>query len=129
MKKLKNKKVLKGMTLVEIMISLAIVVVMSAILVVASGAITGYLRAANDVGDRVAIQAPIAQAKDIMAATEISGTITIILEPSGIDGTIPLSGKMHAVYDEAQFQEHTNEAGGGLNMKFITDVETETEAP
>jgi hypothetical protein len=119
------------MTLIEIMIALAIVVVMSSILVVASGAITGYLRAANDVGDRVAVQAPIAQARDIQAGTEIPGNIEIILSPTNTanDGTIPLVGKMYSAYGQEKMEQHANEAGGGLNMKFIVDIETTTVAP
>ncbi|MBO5344069.1 MAG: prepilin-type N-terminal cleavage/methylation domain-containing protein [Ruminococcus sp.] len=129
MKKLK-KKVLKGMTLMEIIIAIAIVAVMTVILVGASTVINNYIRSANDVNDRVAIQAPVAQANDIGAAgQEFENGIEIILEPSNIEGSIPLAGRLHAVYDEQEMQDHTNEFGRGLNMKFITDIETTTAAP
>ena len=117
MKKLK-KKVLKGMTLMEIIIAIAIVAVMTVILVGASTVINNY------------IQAPVAQANDIGAAgQEFENGIEIILEPSNIGGSIPLAGRLHAVYDEQEMQDHTNEFGRGLNMKFITDIETTTAAP
>ncbi len=118
-----KRKVFKGMTLIEIMIALAIVVVMSSILVVASASITKYLRAANNVNDTVAVQAPIAQAKVVNVADPVAGGIEINLEYNG--GTIPLAGEMYEIDDD---KKDLNEAGHGLKMKFIANIETTTEA-
>jgi prepilin-type N-terminal cleavage/methylation domain-containing protein len=120
-----KKKVFKGMTLVEIMIALAIVVVMSSLLVVASASITKYLRAANNVNDTVAVQAPIAQGNVVGEALAVPGGVEIILDPDGAIGTIPLAGDMYVLNDT---KRDTDEAGRNLNMKFIINIETTTEA-
>lgn len=119
-----KKKVFKGMTLIEIMIALAIVVVMSSILVVASASITKYLRAANNVNDTVAVQAPIAQGNKEAEAIAVPSGVQIILDPEGAIGTIPLAGDMYVLND---INRDTDEAGRNLNMKFITNIETTTE--
>lgn len=129
MKKLKFKrKVFKGMTLMEIIIAIAIVAVMSSIIVTAGMAINSYLRSAREVNDRVALQAPVAQAGDANAGVLMTDGVDIILKPNGIAGEIQLHGQAYAVYNDARMQEHTQEFGRGLNMKFITDIETTTEA-
>lgn len=135
MKKIMKRK-LKGMTLMEIIIAIAIVAVMSTVLVVAASAINNYLYSARNVNDRVANQAPIAQAKDVKAGHEVSGGVSIKLTPTGgsfsadaLNKDIELSGKSYAVYNDAQMQAHTEEFGRGLNLRFITDLETSTEAP
>lgn len=133
MKKLKlKKKVLKGMTLLEIIISIAIVAVMTSLLVAAANAINSYLRSANDINDRVALQAPVAQARDIHGAgIETTDGIEIILTPNKIDGAgdISLVGDIYAVFDEQRMTEHQDEYGRGLNLKYIDGIETETESP
>lgn len=130
MKKLKlklRKKVLKGMTLLEIIIAIAIVAVMTSVLVATSNAINSYLRSANDINDRVALQAPVAQAKEGNAAKiEIETGVEIILSPEGVVGNISVIGDLYAVYDSEQMTEHQDEYGGGLNMRFIDDIQTET---
>ncbi|MBR6581515.1 MAG: prepilin-type N-terminal cleavage/methylation domain-containing protein [Ruminococcus sp.] len=130
MKKLKlklRKKVLKGMTLLEIIIAIAIVAVMTSVLVATSNAINSYLRSANDINDRVAIQAPVAQGKSKNGANvEIETGVEIILSPEGVVGNISLIGDLYAVYDSEQMTAHQDEFGGGLNMRFIDDIQTET---
>lgn len=132
MKKLKlKKKVLKGMTLLEIIISIAIVAVMTSLLVATANAINSYLRSANDINDRVALQAPVAQAKDIHGAgVEATDGIEIILTPEDIDGAgdISLSGDLYAVFDTQRMTEHQDEYGRGLNLKYIDGIETVTES-
>lgn len=131
MKKINFKrKVVKGMTLMEIIIAIAIVAVMSAVIVTAGISINSYLRSARNVNDRVALQAPVAEVGDLNAGVLITEGVDIKLTPNGIAGAgeIQLHGQAYAVYDDARMQQHTNEFGKGLNMKFITDIETTTEA-
>ena len=131
MKKLNFKrKVLKGMTLMEIIIAIAIVAVMSAVIVTAGMSINSYLRSARNVNDRVALQAPVAQAGDQNAGVLMTDGIDIKLTPNGVAGAgeIQLHGQAYVVYDDARMQAHTQEFGKGLNMKFITNIETTTEA-
>lgn len=129
MKKIKNK-VFKGMTLYEIMIAIAILAVLTLILVTVASAINGYLGAANDVNDRVAEQAPVAEAKLNGKAHEV-GDVEIFISVTSNGAAnlnLSLSGKMHAVYDEEDMTEHEDEAGGGLNMKFIDEFEFPSES-
>lgn len=129
MKKLNMKrKVLKGMTLIEVIIAIAIVAVMSAIIVTAGMSINSYLRSAREVNDRVSLQAPVAQAGDKRAGVLMTEGVDIKLSPEGVAGEIYLHGQAYAVYDDARMQEHTKEFGKGLNMKFIADIETTSEA-
>ncbi|MBR3970793.1 MAG: prepilin-type N-terminal cleavage/methylation domain-containing protein [Ruminococcus sp.] len=127
---LKKKRKAKGMTLLEIIIAIAIVGAMTAALVAASNSINVYLRSANDMNGRVAMQAPIAEAHNAKAARqEVSGGVNIVLNPSVPNGgNINLSGKTYAVFDQPLLDQYDEEFGRGLNMKFIVDVQTTTEA-
>lgn len=59
---MKNKrKTLKGMTLMEIIISLAILAVLTLVLVQTSTAINTYTRSAKNINQKVASQAPVAE--------------------------------------------------------------------
>lgn len=127
---LNKKRKAKGMTLIEIIIAIAIIGAMTAALVAASNSINAYLRSANDMNGRVAMQAPIAEAHNVKAARqEVSGGVQIQLEPSGIPngGKINLSGNSYAVFDQPLLDQYDEEFGRGLNMKFIVDVQTTTE--
>lgn len=120
MKAYKKKKKFKGMTLIEIIVSLAIVCIMTTVLVLTAAVINNYMRSSNDVNDRVAQQAPVAEAQNVYAADQES---TVGLEIV-LDGNISLHGNSYAVYDDTEMAAHSDEFGSGLNMKFITDIET-----
>lgn len=120
MKANKKKKKFKGMTLIEIIVSLAIVCIMTTVLVLTAAVINNYMRSSNDVNDRVAQQAPVAEAQNVYAADQES---TVGLEIV-LDGNISLHGNSYAVYDDTEMAAHSDEFGSGLNMKFITDIET-----
>lgn len=128
MKRKFKKKVFKGMTLIEIIIAIAVLAVMTSVLVIVSQSIQKYLRASEDINDRVAIQAPIAQAG---AGGNNEGEVEIIVYPKSGDtrATIPLKGNMYSVYDDAEMSEHEKEAGGKLNMKYISNIKTTTVPP
>ncbi len=127
---LKKKRKAKGMTLIEIIIAIAIIGAMTAALVAASNSINAYLRSANDMNGRVAMQAPIAEAHNVKAARqEVSGGVHIQLDPQVPNGgKVDLSGKTYAVFDQSLLDQYDEEFGRGLNMKFIVDIQTTTEA-
>jgi prepilin-type N-terminal cleavage/methylation domain-containing protein len=129
-KKVFKKKIFKGMTLVEIIISIAVLAIMTTVLVAASSSIQNYLRAAGDMNDRVAVQAPVAQAGDNVAGTYLD-KIHINILPSTNDPsmTIPLEGELYQVYKDNEMSDHSDEAGRNLNMKFINNIQTTTDAP
>lgn len=132
MKKLNSKKkVLKGMTLLEVIISIAIVAVMTMVLVATSSSINSYLRSANDVNDRVALQAPVAQAKDkVEAGTEYPDGIEIALgfKSGGKVEDLVVSGRYFAAFSPEEMADHDDEFGSGLNLKYVTDLQTTTAA-
>ncbi len=120
--KTNKKKKLKGMTLIEIIVSLAIVSIMTTVLVLTSAVINSYMRSSNDVNNRVAQQAPVAEAQDKLAVDQ---TATVGLEIV-LDDNISLHANSYAVYDDTEMAAHSDEFGSGLNMKFIADIETTT---
>lgn len=127
MKRKFKKKVFKGMTLIEIIIAIAVLAVMTSVLVIVSQSIQKYLRASEDINDRVAVQSPIAYAGN---GGTPEGEVEIIVYPKDGDtrATIPLKGNMFSVYDDAEMSVHEKEAGGKLNMKYISNIKTTTEA-
>ncbi|MBR6671052.1 MAG: prepilin-type N-terminal cleavage/methylation domain-containing protein [Ruminococcus sp.] len=128
MKRKFKKKVFKGMTLIEIIIAIAVLAVMTSVLVIVSQSIQRYLRASEDINDRVAVQAPVAYAGN---GGTPEGEVEIIVYPKNGDtkATIPLKGNMFSVYDDAEMSGHEKEAGGKLNMKYISNIKTTTVAP
>lgn len=126
-KKVFKKKIFKGMTLVEIIISIAVLAVMTTVLVAVSTSIQNYLRAAGDMNDRVAVQAPVAQAGDNVAGTYLDKIrIDIIPSTNNPSVTIPLEGDLYQVYKDNEMSDHADEVGRNLNMKFINNIQTTT---
>lgn len=133
--KFRKKKSLKGMTLAEVIISLAILSVMTVVLVGASGLIDKYIRSANTVNHTVAVQMPVAE----MQETEHSHKVTKPVEgeedeqyvasitftvggmtPSGatVAGRkVKLKGILYEAEDPANISSEN--LGGGLNMRYI----------
>lgn len=118
-----KKKNLKGMTLIEIIVSLAVLAVMTLLLVQASSTINMYIRSANKVNKRVAEQAPIAEIGYTDAAHRVSEDDVEIIVGRGKTET-KLKGKAYEVEDESLLNE--NEFGGNLNMQFIVLEEVST---
>ena len=128
----KKKKSLKGMTLVEIIISLAIVSILTVILVGASGLIDKYIKSANTVNNTVATQLPVAESKDSAHAHKIttkkedgtdddySAKITFSVGGSS-PRTVVMKGKLYEAEDPDNVSDEN--IGGGLNMKYIDDVQ------
>lgn len=79
----KNKKKLKGMTLIEIIIALAVFAMLGVLLVTASNVINAHIRATNNLNRKVTVQGPIAEAKNTADAIA-DGTIEISVTPAGV---------------------------------------------
>lgn len=90
MKKLKNlslkgrKKTFKGMTLMEIIISVAVMVLIALIIVVAGVSAVTNLRVARNVSRKNAEQAPFAAEKD----GDKNGSINLVLNGAGSSGSL-----------------------------------------
>ena len=121
MRKMEKKlsKSLKGMTLYEIIISLAIVAVMTVIMITTSSLIDKYTTSSNHVNNKVAEQAPKAETRYTPGAYD-EGEIEIT-----VNGNISLKGEAYQVVDPSE-PTNENELGGDLRMKFIDGVELTT---
>lgn len=126
----KRKKTRSGMTLIEIIVSLAILSVMTLVLVKASHAINTYMRSANNVDRKVAQQAPVAEVKYKASAHALHDDVTIkldvvndILDSNGIKVgeqvkcSATVNGETYAIQDPSTVTRQG--PGDNLNMKFI----------
>ena len=122
MKETKKKKSLKGVTLVEIIISLAVVSILTLLLVTTATTINAYIKSANHVNKKTTVQAPIAESGYTGAANELSSADKDI--KITVNGKVTLVGKGYSVVNPAD-PEDTG-VGGNLNMKFVTNVDKES---
>lgn len=137
----KNKKTRSGMTLVEIIISLAIVSIMTLVLVQASHSIHKYMLSANNVDRKVSQQAPAAEVKYKDAAHGYGDEVTIQLDimnkaadssfiPTGT--TAVVKGETYSIVDPATTTPAVTGsqriAGDKLNMKFVVISDPVTTA-
>ncbi|SEK53306.1 prepilin-type N-terminal cleavage/methylation domain-containing protein [Ruminococcus sp. YRD2003] len=126
MNETKKKKSLKGVTLVEIIISLAVVSILTLLLVTTATTINAYIKSANHVNKKTTVQAPIAESGFTGSANELSTSDKDI--KITVNGKVTLVGKGYSVVDPAAPADEG--VGGNLNMKFVTNVDKEgtTEA-
>lgn len=118
MKKLKKK--CKGMTLAEIIVSLAVLSVLTLLLVQVSASINTYLRSANNVNSRVCRQAPAAEVGYTIAAKSIDPDVTITVEYGS--NKIEIEGEAYIVEDPSNVRsigDADYRHGDHLAMKFI----------
>jgi len=81
----KKKVSLKGMTLMEIIIAVAVMAIISMILVMAGVSAVHNLRIAHNVSEKNAAQSPYASAK---LGADNTGTITFELDGNGAKGNL-----------------------------------------
>jgi prepilin-type N-terminal cleavage/methylation domain-containing protein len=118
MKKKISKK-LKGMTLIEIIISIAVFAVMGLMLVTAATSINQHTKSANKLNKKVAVQGPIAEAQYKNDAYLVDDDVTI-----KVNGSIEIKGKAYSVVDPTAPTD--DEANSGLNFQFIADMTAAT---
>jgi len=127
----KSKKKLRGMTLVEIIIALAVFAMLGAILVLAAMSVEKHSRAARHLNDKVAVQGPIAEAQNKDGSVCLDDNYEI-----KVNSNITIKG---ALYDTADYENATDSSGNkvlatehadteGLNLKYIADIKMPTEA-
>lgn len=123
----KNKK-FKGMTLVEIIVSIAILGVLTLVLVQTSTVINMYIKSANNVNKKTISQAPVAEMGNMQAATQVATNAKIKISGGGF-ADIELYGDAYQVgtrateivkdADDNDVVVEKNELGGSLNMQFL----------
>lgn len=123
----KNKK-FKGMTLVEIIVSIAILGVLTLVLVQTSTVINMYIKSANNVNKKTISQAPVAEMGNMQAATQVATNAKIKISGGGF-ADVELYGDAYQagtrateIVKDADGNDvvvEKNELGGNLNMQFL----------
>lgn len=137
---MKKRKTFKGMTLMEIIISLAILSVLTLVLVQTSNTINMYLKSAKNVNQKTVQQAPVAEVGHKKAGEQIATGVEIRVERNGAGDksfSAELRGNAYKVGEPAteivvdedgnSVVIEKNELGGDLNMQYIVDLEAVTE--
>ncbi len=137
---MKKRKTFKGMTLMEIIISLAILSVLTLVLVQTSSTINMYLKSAKNVNQKTVQQAPVAEVGHKSAGEQIATNVEIRVERNGAGDqsfSAELRGNAYKVGEpatevvtDAEGNETVidkNELGGDLNMQYIVDLEAVTQ--
>ncbi len=125
----KLKKKLRGMTLVEIIVALAVFAMLGTILVLAALSIDKHSRSARHLNDKVAVQGPIAEAQNTDGSVLIDDDFEI-----KVNSNITVKGKL---YDTADYEQATDgtfvkatddSETADLNLKYIAGIQMPTEA-
>lgn len=94
---MKKKKKLKGMTLIEIIISIAVFAMISLILVMLGSSVNAQRRSAKKVNDKVAFQGPIAEAQNDENSLLMNDEYEIVVKKKGSDSTSSVvKGKLYS---------------------------------
>ncbi len=118
----KKKKKFRGMTLVEIVISLLVFALLAVVLVGVGNAIDAHQRAARKTTDKVAVEGPVAEAQNINDALLLDDKFTIEVKSKGAASGIEVNGKLYSV------ERYTVDENGSTvpdpsndpdNLKFI----------
>lgn len=94
---MKKKKKLRGMTLVEIIVSIAVFAMISLILVMLGSSVNAQRRSTKRVNDKVAVQGPIAEAQNDENSLLMDDDYEIIVKKKGSDSTSAVvKGKLYS---------------------------------
>ncbi len=125
----KSKKKLRGMTLVEIIIALAVFAMLGVVLVLAALSVEKHSRAARNINEKVAVQGPIAEAQNLDGSVLVDDNLEI-----KVNSNITVKGKL---YDTGDYEQATdgslvkatdNSESAGLDLKYIAGIQMPTEA-
>ena len=120
---MKKKKTLKGMTLIEVLIAIAIMGVMTLLIAKNASIIETYNRATTRLNQKVAYERPLAetgQTADYDAA-KIDDKVSIHVgySTSDLSKYAEVKGKAYTV-EEAYTEDESGLAGERLDLKFIS---------
>lgn len=120
---MKKKKKLKGMTLVEIVVSIAVFAAISLILVMVGSAVNAQQRSANRVNRKVAVQGPIAEAQNDANALLLNDEYEIyVAKKDSPSSGVTVKGKLYST-EEFIIDEDGNRVSSPdaekANLKFI----------
>ena len=120
---MKKKKKLKGMTLVEIVVSIAVFAAISLILVMVGSAVNAQQRSANRVNRKVAVQGPLAEAQNDSQALLLDDEYEIyVAKKDSPSSGVTVKGKLYST-EEFIIDEDGNRVSSPdaekANLKFI----------
>ncbi|MBO5319934.1 MAG: prepilin-type N-terminal cleavage/methylation domain-containing protein [Ruminococcus sp.] len=120
---MKKKKKLKGMTLVEIVVSIAVFAAISLILVMVGSAVNAQQRSANRVNRKVAVQGPLAEAQNDANALLLNDEYEIyVAKKDSPSSGVTVKGKLYST-EEFVIDEDGNKVSSPdaekANLKFI----------
>ncbi len=120
---MKKKKKLKGMTLIEIIVSIAVFAMISLILVMLGTSVNAQRRSARKVNEKVAFQGPIAEAQNDENSLLMDDEYEITVGKVGSASTVTVvKGKLYSaqgyILDEDGNKVADPEAEKA-NLKFI----------
>lgn len=120
---MKKKKKLRGMSLIEIIVSIAVFAMISLILVTLGSAVNAQRRSAKRVNDKVAIQGPIAEAQKEDNALLMDDEYEIVVEKKGDANTaVTVKGKLYSAQGyiiDADGNQVAEPDAEKANLKFI----------
>lgn len=116
--KLKRKKKLGGMTLMEIIISLAVFAVLGLLMVRAAAAIEMHVRSANGLNNKIAVQGPVAEAQNENGGKVLDENVSITVKKVGSSTDILITGRLYSTADITDLQPATD---GGGNQLYCAD--------
>lgn len=139
----KNNKKFKGMTLIEIIISLAVFAMIGVILITVAVTIQKQAKGAQGLNKKVAVQGPIAEAQNKTASAVTTQPVEIEVRYNA--SSVNVQG---VLYDTAVRVQATDAAGdpvtdgagnpvfevngemnGEINLKYVADIQKPTAAP
>ncbi len=120
---MKKKKKLKGMTLVEIVVSIAVFAAISLILVMIGSAVNAQERSANKVNRKVAVQGPLAEAQNDSNAFLLDEEYKIeVAKKDSPETAVTVTGKLYST-QKFTIDEDGNQVADPnaekANLKFI----------
>lgn len=121
-KKLHKKR---GMTLVEVIISIAVMAVLALMLTTIGVTIDNYRKNTKSLNSKVTVETPVAEGKkkDDSSVKVLDEDITITVEGVKVKGKLYGTGTKQ-YDDDGNFSGYDNSSKG--NLKFIDDLEVTT---
>lgn len=119
----KRKKKLSGMTLVEVIISIAVFAAITLILTLIGRSVDAHRKAAKNINDKVAVQGPIAEAQNEKSALLVDDDYEITVQKSGdASAEVVVKGKLYSaepfsVDDEGN--QIPDPTAGNANLRFV----------
>ncbi len=120
---MKKKKKLRGMSLIEIIVSIAVFAMISLILVTLGSAVNAQRRSTKRVNDKVAVQGPIAEAQNDENSLLMDDEYEITVAKKGSDSTkVEVKGKLYSAQGyiiDADGNKVADPDAEKANLKFI----------